>query len=275
VNDTSSQLPSTPHLPCDVIESIFDHLDPSTHPTTPVSRFRIEQNDARWKLLTALSPLCGISHALLIPARRLLYRVIPDLTLCGSGRFTTFCKTVREVPGIRKYIRLIYVLPRYYSWTEEQFEIMDLLPDCLVIVPNDIWIYTSASSLLPRFESLAAISLCGVAWDPLTWITAFTNWSLVQSMTLNATTADNFPTQAQIDIAESLSVLPSLRTLAVSGALVIPPTCPNTLHTLSFADGWSIPTFHPILSLLHRHSQSLRILNLEGYVPRQRRKLGF
>jgi hypothetical protein len=256
------------YLTYDILETIFDHLDPTIHPHFPLYSYDLEQNDRRKSKLKSIAPLCLVSRSWVSPARRVLYRAIPNLSING---FEKFLGTFEETPDIRLFVRWMYV---YSGQRETRLTIIEYLPRCLLIfVTGAGWHKSPAKNIIPHISTIGGILLDSSPWEEEGWMVAFRYWTNLQSLTLS-NGSFQFRNPEFAEAAHREHVLPALQTLVLDdnyrhvlrGAdLFTPPTTPNTLHTLSISrqtyttDPNNTPKF---LGLLVRHSESLRCLCL-------------
>jgi hypothetical protein len=228
-----------------------------------MSPFNQIEHSNRIFLLSFIASLCLVSRIWLTPSRRLLYHTIPDLTctfMMTPNRFPKFARTVRDLPAIRSYVRWMYVVGDNKTWPDWPTEIIKYLPLCSFIVPNPRWDPTSAIAAQPSFRAITNTSFTSGTSDA--WLTAFPHWQRLERLEILDSKCIHLSKAQQNDVA----MLPSLKLLALrsqNGHLAIPPTHPNTLHTIEITNAYNIEDTEPLLALLRRHSRSLRSLHIE------------
>jgi hypothetical protein len=250
-----------PHLTHDVVETIFDHIDATSNPHYPLCSYDFDENDRRKSKLKGIAPF----WSWVSPARRVLYRAIPDLPVIS---FKNFFRTVQETPDIRSFVRWMYISSDPHR--DIRITMVEYLPLCLLILTDSAWHANPAKNLLPHLSALGGIVLRSAPWGPEQWMVAIRHWTNLQSLELSFG-GFLFPTQEFADAAHREHVLPALKMLTLDDGylhncaadLITPPSTPNTLHTLSIScrtdTADNIPNFS---GLLVRHSESLRCLRL-------------
>jgi hypothetical protein len=246
----------------DVLEIIFDNLDPNGH--LPSGSIDFDHSIHGQPDGTFFASLCLVSRLWLGPARRILYRVIRHLEQCPVS-LKKLHSTIKGNPTVRPFVRYLKTtLDENYGM---MLEIMGLLPSCSFSLH---WAFGCKASITNGDIPLASVTYLRLsdseAWTKRDWAVALTQLCRLESLYL-PDPKDVF--SVYIASQDVHQFLPSLSRLAFSDmwkSFVIPPTCPNTLHTLIMAHCSASPC-EPLLHLIQRHSASLRRISfyLESY----------
>jgi hypothetical protein len=251
----------TPPLPEDVIEIIFYYLFPDLPFSSPEVSWGEEGCKERYTK-ARLAQFCLLSRAWLVPTRRVLYRTITH-PYNHATKAPLLWNLINNVAQIRTYIFRLIMLPEDLHHVSLS-EIKTVLPRCTVFLT----IIPGATRMSPeRVTSSDCVGYLRAGWDQMEgytrdmWISAFTNWTRLEVLHIQASLVSFFP----FDVAEQDGLfLPSLRVLRLRmmrEVIPIPPTSPNTLHTLCLVSLEGL-TAEPFLALIHRHSYSLRRLHV-------------
>jgi hypothetical protein len=238
----------------DVIELIFDHIDIDASQYHHSCFSRYSKGDRRRKL-PSLALLCLVSRDWLIPARRLLYRLIPEL---GKLHFDKLFRTIKELPDIRKYVQRLYIYIH-----DSVLEYAELLPNCKIyLLPRRDG--STPSEALAGSKNIAGIHIKDFPWLPEVWSPAFTRWIGLEDLRLYVSSYQ--PSFPPAETQEYDVWLPSLRTLKLSmmEKWTLPPTTPNTIHTLVIHSFTPRVYAQPFIDFVRRHSSSLRRLLLNN-----------
>jgi hypothetical protein len=139
-----------------------------------------------------------------------------------------------NAPHIRPYVQRMYF--RSSNVSKPFFEeFSSLLPCCTIFTSVFGW-FRGDAKLLAQSDCLGYLQVgdgAGMVISPEFWTTGFENWTRLRVLEMEGHQKP-FPNDFA---AEGSSLLPSLRVLKLSrsqtaGGLPIPPTTPNTLHTL-------------------------------------------
>jgi hypothetical protein len=244
----------------DILEIIFDNLDPNGHLPSDFDHSIHGHPEGIF-----FASLCLVSRLWLGLARRVLYRVIRSLEEHPVS-LKKFHSTINGNPTIRPFVR--YLKTTLDGKCGMMLEIMGLLPRCSFSLN---WGSRCKASITKGDIPLASVTCLLLsesgAWTKLSpsgWAIALTRLCRLESLYLPAL-GDVF--SAHIASQDGHQFLPSLSRLALSRmfeSFAIPPTCPNTLHTLIMAHCSAVPR-EPLLYLIQRHSESLR--RIPFYLP--------
>jgi hypothetical protein len=254
-----------PQLPEDVIEVVLDHLSPDIPFSSPKFSWNGRDADAGYTK-RYIASLGLISRAWINPSRRILYRTITP-SYCTPRNSPLLWTTIATYSHVRKYVRrihLIRLLPDLYiPPLPLSDDFRDLLPRCTVLIPIPEPLFTNAPQMV-IVSDLIGFLVIGLdsldSYSTEMWRTGFRSWTRLQAMQIQGTPLW-FP--SNYSEGDDDTYLPSLRILRLSWTLQdhvpIPPTTPNTIHTLCISN---CPTFSEVafLNLIHRHSASLRRL---------------
>jgi hypothetical protein len=244
-------------LNADVIDSIMDLVEAPDAFDSPSFDWMFDREKRN---LSQLASLCLVSHTWLSPARRHLYRVIPDL---HDDNLKKCLQILRTNPDLLCYVRRIYVpdsisaSPDVYRLCRQVVETFSSLPRCTVVVRPTLKRGYITPQFAPRLGTLGYLTLYAPGWRLWTWEYAFAQWSQLQDMRFIGN-PPHFPSRGERSIITPL--LPSLRVLKIydiSWTWPFPPTTANSLHTLVFSHCYTMEE-RPFIDLLHHHSNSLR-----------------
>jgi hypothetical protein len=202
--DTDTQYSTHPLLNGDILESLFEYLDPRSLFSSESLYFdRIRDVDRDY---TFLASLCLVSRSWLVPAQRLLYRVIPILEYYPPRLFS-FYATISGNSRIRPYVRRLHAL-LLIKW-RETLEMVALLPRCLLFVRGLHWRNSDVAEELPILDSCAHLSLeSPISWSDTLWTSGF--WLRLESLHLRGDIS------APVGAQDQRECLPSLRKLVLS-----------------------------------------------------------
>jgi hypothetical protein len=198
-----------------------------------------------------------ISRAWLAPSRRFLYRSITE-AYNNERRGPLLWDTIHKCPHVRKYIRRIYLRSQFAA--SHFRSIVTLLPHCTVLITlPSAWINAFFAHDNPGYLRIEQ----GQSYSVEQWTSGFKNWSKLRVLELvgaqHSLSLDDSP-------LEETDYLPSLRVLklrSIDGEISIPPTTPNTLHTLVFSGRLRNGIEPACTALLDRHASSLRHFSAE------------
>jgi hypothetical protein len=206
-----------------------------------------------------IASLC-FSRAWVHPIRRVLCRTITQ-SYNTPAKSPLLWNTLWTTPHLRKFVRRLHLMQLDEGQPVLLTEINAILPCCSVLlslpgfgrlIPESV---VSSNSI----GNFAASSGSSGLYSKELWETAFSNWTRLESLQIEGNPLW-FPYNDYI--ADDGAYLPSLRVLslkALRDPFPIPPTTPNTLHSicLSYCLFQDIPQF---ITLIQRHSESLRRL---------------
>jgi hypothetical protein len=202
-----------------------------------------------------MSTLCLVSRDWSNPARRILYRIIFDLE---RTRFQLLIKTLRDTYSLRKYVRALYTNPY-----DEIMEFARLLPKAQIyLLLSRISTPNESIAALP---SLAGLHIKDLQWGREAWSQIFTECRGIEDLRLHISSHPSAfpPTWQERDAGSWLPALHTLK-LTMMDRWTIPPTSSNTLHTLVLYSYTARVYIDLLLDLLHRHSDSLRRVLIDG-----------
>jgi hypothetical protein len=247
-----------PALNNDVLDIIFDHIIPYI-PSDSVL-FLWETQYFELPNRKFLSPLCLVCRQWLVPARRILYKIV----ILSSTNSRKFAATIMGLPQVQNHVlRIYYHLDETSYYTV--FKISKVLPRCMLYITSisePLKVLHHGSRDLVKMDNLEGIFLDKVEWPVDIWNQAFLSFARLRHLRFRGPhTFKEFPAQQM-----KRGLLPCLRVLEISELRTLwiaPPTCPNTLHTLVLKDcsGLSKSVF---LRMLARHSVSLRRITIDA-----------
>jgi hypothetical protein len=249
-----------PNLPEDAVELILAYRFPDipfdSPDFDPNDQYR---SDAQYK--AAVEPLCLVARSWLNPARRVLYRTITEYYNNGTTGQLLW-NTIMNFPHIRPYIRRMYFQTKVLKAFFQGFS--TLLPCCTIL-------FCEASSgaggveLLGQSDSLGYLRAgsggSGAIISSHVWSSGFENWTRLQVLEFSGDPSD-YPKDPE---TEGICLLPALRVLKyrrIHSRIPIPPTTPNTLHTLIVSSCNNVDS-SVFRNLVLRHSSSLTRVAIE------------
>jgi hypothetical protein len=243
----------------DIVEAVMQFIDPLKN------QLDNEEYDATYEEgrdFESLSSMCLISKIWLTPARRRLYRSIP-YPFTSEPLIEKVMDTLIDCSHLRPLVHKLYYNLDVSEDVHERFAstLLPLLPNCLVMASTGH--EPRESHWLLNTSALGSLEVaCDLRWSPAEWTMGFQKWHQLKTLRF-------YFLRERISYVAGNEVdqhsVPSLTCLAWFGCrgVIAPPTCPNTLHTLSIRQCGELDT-RMYDTLVSRHASSLRCLELEG-----------